>query len=177
VGNKLRESLKVENIGIGVYDEKSNIMQAPYIYRAGKRLKVEPFALNAFNFRVSKLGKTLVVNKNAEKHWQKLGAISVDEESPKAFVMVPLMAGKELVGGIAIQNFENEHAFSDLSVDLLETIASNMGTPFKTHASSMKLSVCSRKPSNVPRNLPFSIVLANRWQNPGCQNSDAQRWR
>jgi signal transduction histidine kinase/DNA-binding response OmpR family regulator len=128
VGNKLRESLRVENIGIGIYDEKNNIMQAPYIYRAGERLTMQPFALNALNFRVSKLGKTLVVNRNAEKHWQKLGAISVGEKSPRAFVMVPLMAGKELVGGISIQDFENENAFSDLSVDLLETIASNMGT-------------------------------------------------
>jgi signal transduction histidine kinase/DNA-binding response OmpR family regulator/methyl-accepting chemotaxis protein len=131
VGNKLRESLKVEDIGIGVYDEKNNIMQAPYVYRAGKRLTVEPFALNAFNFRVSKLGKTLVVNKNADRHWRKLGAISAGAESPKAFVMVPLMAGKELVGGISIQDFEHENAFSDLSVNLLETIASNMGTAFQ----------------------------------------------
>jgi signal transduction histidine kinase/DNA-binding response OmpR family regulator len=45
--------------------------------------------------------------------------------------MVPLMAGKELVGGISIQDFEHENAFSDLSVNLLETIASNMGTAFQ----------------------------------------------
>jgi signal transduction histidine kinase len=69
-----------------------------------------------------------VVNTNADRHWQKLGAISAGGESPKSFVMVPLMAGKEMVGGLTIQDFENENTFSDLSVSLLEAVASNMGT-------------------------------------------------
>ncbi|HEU0296106.1 MAG TPA: GAF domain-containing protein [Anaerolineales bacterium] len=128
VGDKLRESLKVKNIGIGIYNEKENLMRATYIYRAGQRLVIEPFPLNEFNIRVSKAGKTLVVNTNAHKYWMKLGAITAGGESPKSFVMVPLMAGKELVGGISLQDFENENAFSDVSVRLLETIAANMGT-------------------------------------------------
>ena len=128
VGDKLRESLKAKNIGIGIYDQKENLMRAIYIYRGGQRLAIEAFPLNEFNRRVSKTGKTLVVNTNAHKYWVKLGAITASGESPKSFVLVPLMAGKELVGGITLQDFEAENAFSDLSVGLLETIASNMGT-------------------------------------------------
>src|SRR5262249_4956697 len=45
VGDKLYESLRVKNIGIGIYNEKENIMQVPYICRAGKRLTVQPFPL------------------------------------------------------------------------------------------------------------------------------------
>jgi len=128
VGDQLRDALKVENIGIGIYDSKHNTMQAPYIYRYGKRVMVEPFPLNAFNLRVSKLGKSLVVNKDAQKYWQKLGGMTVGNELPKSFVMVPLLAGRELIGGITIQDFKNENAFSSLSIGMLETIASNMGT-------------------------------------------------
>src|SRR5262249_27735229 len=58
----------------------------------------------------------------------KLGGITVSGQTPKSFVMVPLMAGKELVGGITLQDFENENAFTDLSLGLLETVGSNMGT-------------------------------------------------
>src|SRR3990172_8541732 len=42
--------------------------------------------------------------------------------------MVPLLAGGELAGGITIQDLEREDAFAELSVGMLETIASNMGT-------------------------------------------------
>ncbi|HXQ39236.1 MAG TPA: GAF domain-containing protein, partial [Anaerolineales bacterium] len=107
VGDKLRDSLKVKNIGIGIYDARNNIMQAPYIYRDGRRLIVEPFALNELNIRVSKAGRSLVVNEDAQKYWAKLGGISAGDQSPKSFVMVPLLAGKELVGGISLQDFEN----------------------------------------------------------------------
>ncbi|HLF74543.1 MAG TPA: GAF domain-containing protein [Anaerolineales bacterium] len=128
VGAKLHDVLKVKNIAIGIYNEKENIMQVPFAYRDGTRLTLKPFALNAFNRRISKAGRSLVVNKDAEKLWLKLGGISAGGESPRSFVMVPLMAGRELVGGISLQDFENENAFDDLSIGLLETIASNMGT-------------------------------------------------
>jgi len=128
VGEKLREALNLKNIGIGVYNEKENVMQAAYVYRDGRRLTVKPFALNAFNRRVSKAGRSLVVSKDAHRHWLKLGGLSAEGDIPQSFVMVPLMAGRELVGGITLQDFENENAFADTSISLLETIASNMGT-------------------------------------------------
>jgi len=52
----------------------------------------------------------------------------VDDEVPKSFVTLPLLAGREVIGGITIADYEKENAFTDLSVGLLETIASNMGT-------------------------------------------------
>lgn len=52
----------------------------------------------------------------------------VDDEIPKSFVTLPLLAGREVIGGITIADYEKENAFTDLSVNLLETIASNMGT-------------------------------------------------
>ena len=108
--------------------KKENIMRTPYVYREGGRLTVKPFALNSFNRRVSKAGRSLVVNRDAEKLWLKFGGISARDEVPKSFVMVPLMGGKELVGGISIQDFENENAFEYFSIGLLESIASNIGT-------------------------------------------------
>ena len=128
VGDKLQQSLNVKNIGIGLYDAKNNIMRSPYVYRDGERITIEPFALNEFNLRVSKTGRSLVANKDAKKYWVKLGSITAGDKIPKSFILVPLIAGRGLVGGITIQDFEKENAFSDLSVGLLETIAPNMGT-------------------------------------------------
>jgi GAF domain-containing protein/DNA-binding response OmpR family regulator len=128
VGDKLQKALKLKNIGIGIYNENENVMQVPFIYRDGRRLTAKPFALNPFNRRVSKAGRSLIVNKDAKKLWLKFGGISATDEIPRSFIMVPLMAGRELVGGISLQDFESENAFDNLSIGLLETIASNMGT-------------------------------------------------
>ena len=128
VGDKLREAFDTKNMGIGLYDSRTNVMSVPYVYRDGVRMSVDSFQLNEFNRRMSLGGRSMVFNRNAEKAWRKTGGITASGETPKSFVLIPLMAGKELVGGITLQDFEREGAFSDLSVSLLETIASNMGT-------------------------------------------------
>jgi signal transduction histidine kinase/CheY-like chemotaxis protein len=39
-----------------------------------------------------------------------------------------MLAGKDVVGGITIADYEHENAFTEVSVGMLETIASNLGT-------------------------------------------------
>ncbi|HEY5902096.1 MAG TPA: GAF domain-containing protein, partial [Anaerolineales bacterium] len=129
VGDTLRQALHAENLGIGIYDEKQNLMQAPYVYRGGRRLTdTQPFPVNEFNRRASRAGRSLVVGRDAEKLWVRLGMDSAGGEIPRSFVMIPVLAGRQLVGGIGLQDFEREDGFADLSVGLLETVASNMGT-------------------------------------------------
>ena len=133
VGERLREALQLEGIGIIANDTRTGLAVSHYIYHYGKRINPDRFSLskNFFGMRfASKVGgKPLVVNNNVEKTWRKFVAdVSEWAEIPKVFVMVPLLAGKELVGSITIADYENENAFVNLPLDLLETIASNMGT-------------------------------------------------
>jgi PAS domain S-box-containing protein len=129
VGDQLRESLKVENIGIGIYEEAANVLHAPYVYHHGKRISVGPSPLNPYNLRAAKMGQSLVLNRDVASRWDKVGSnLTVGDQPPKSLVMVPMLAGKELVGGITIQDFENENAFPESFVRLMETIAANMGT-------------------------------------------------
>jgi signal transduction histidine kinase/CheY-like chemotaxis protein len=69
------------------------------------------------------------VNENVASIWKRLGSnLTVGDDIPRSIAMFPMLAGKELVGGITIQDFENENAFSDSFVRLIKTIAANMGT-------------------------------------------------
>jgi len=129
VGDKLRQTLSIENIGIGIYEAGANVLHAPYVYHHGKRIKVGASPLSSFNLRSAKVGRSLILNQNVEKHWKKIGSnLTVGDQIPKSFVMVPMLAGKELVGGITIQDFNEENSFSESFIRLIETIAANMGT-------------------------------------------------
>jgi len=135
VGDKLREAFNVGNIRIAVVDEKMGLMISPYVYRYGKRVEFEEnWQGKADRYKLAmrasaKTGlKTWVVNTNAKKSWSKFAIVVDDEDVPKSFVMLPLLAGREVIGGITIPNYEKENAFTDFSIDMLETIASNMGT-------------------------------------------------
>ena len=135
VGDKLREAFNVGNIRIAVVDEKTGLLISPYVYRHGKRVELEEnWQGKADRYKLAMKAsartglKTWVVNINAEKSWRKFASVVDDEDIPKSFVMLPLLAGREVIGGITIPNYEKENAFTEFSIGMLETIASNMGT-------------------------------------------------
>ena len=134
VGDKLREAFNVGDLRIAVVDEKTGLMISPYIYRHGKRVEFEEnWQERAERYKLAMRAsartglKTWVVNTDAEKSWRKFAIVRDEEDTPKSFVMLPLLAGKEVIGGITIPDYEKENAFTDFSIGMLETIASNMG--------------------------------------------------
>lgn len=134
VGERIQEALHISNIVISVFDERTNHVIAPYMVRNGQQIKIteENFNLKRYKLAIRASaragGSIWVVNTNAEKSWRKFWSLPVDNEVPKSYISMPFLAGKEVIGGITIADYEKENAFSDISVNLLETIASNMGT-------------------------------------------------
>ena len=131
VGDRLRETLKVETIGISVWDEKIENIIARYFYRNGKPISGEIWDTSGVKLALCLSerggGRSWVVTKNVEKAWQKFGGGN-EVEIPKSFVQLPLLAGGKFVGGITIADYESEDAFNNISIGMLETIASNLGT-------------------------------------------------
>ena len=134
VGERLRETLQINSMGITVFDPQTGLAISHYIYHYGERIIPERFSMDKYRFGMRFAtrmgGKPWVVNTNAEKGWRKIGADIVGgwNKIPQSFVIIPLLAGRDLVGSITIADYEKENAFTDLPIDLLETIASNMGT-------------------------------------------------
>ncbi|MBI3162629.1 MAG: GAF domain-containing protein, partial [Chloroflexi bacterium] len=130
VGNKLREVVSQDSIGIGLYDPEQRSIHACYVYKKDERVDASnPFPLNELTLQASFQGKSLVINRNTPERWQKFGSnMTAGDQIPKSVVMVPFVAGRELIGGLTIQNFERENAYSPAFVRLLETVAANMAT-------------------------------------------------
>jgi PAS domain S-box-containing protein len=129
VGDKLREIAGDENIGIGLYDKKTKTVTAQYAYSKDKQLETVAFPVSEATIKASLQGKSVVINRYSERLWKRLGSnMTVNGLIPKSAILVPLVVGQEIIGGITIQNFEHENAYSDSFVKLLESIASSMAT-------------------------------------------------
>ena len=132
VGKRLHQTLGVDDFGITAFDTQTGLAISHYIVRKGKRVAAEYFSLDKYRLGMRLAlkmgGKPWVVNTNAEKYWDKIGSVTNRNEAPKSFAMLPMLAGKELVGSITFVDFERENAFPDLPLGMLETLASNMGT-------------------------------------------------
>lgn len=132
VGERLRDALNLKHIGITIPDLNEELLIAQYYYSNRKSFSADHFSFSKYksSMRLSMrgLGRSWVVNTNAEKSWRKFASTTDENDIPKSFILLPLLAGKDPIGGITIADYEKENAFTDISIDLLETIASNMGT-------------------------------------------------
>ncbi len=124
-GDKLREVLRTEDIGIRWFDDERRTVHYLYEYEHGQRLTLESTTPTPERWESLTSRRTArVVNTAAE-----VAAMGIvpGTDSAKAQVQVPIVGSDRVIGGITVESFEREFAFSDSDVRLLTTVASSMG--------------------------------------------------
>jgi len=127
-GDKLREALRTENLGIRLYDAESNLMHYVYEYIQGERREYpsQPPVKGGTFERISKTRQPFVRNTLAER--EMLGLVLLPgTEAAKSSVNVPIIGSDRVIGVIIVQEYEREYAFSEAQVRLLQTVAASMG--------------------------------------------------
>ncbi|HCB01971.1 MAG TPA: hypothetical protein DEP19_06275, partial [Anaerolineae bacterium] len=129
VGDKIREIFQNKDVGIRIYDPKTNLIHFPYAYENGERVFIESFPYQEVGFggHVFRTRETLVINENIDEESQKYGSFIFDDTAAsKSELFVPLIVGDQARGLINLSDYQNEHAFSESDVRLLQTLANSM---------------------------------------------------
>ncbi|HZM20403.1 MAG TPA: GAF domain-containing protein, partial [Anaerolineales bacterium] len=128
VGDKLREVLKTDEIGIRWYDAQANLTHYLYEYEHGQRLTIPPAPPVAGGawFKILETRQPFVRNTVAEREALGITVVPGTDYS-KSSVTVPIIGSDRVVGSIIVENYEKEYAFGESEVRLLSTVASSMG--------------------------------------------------
>ncbi|HET7261595.1 MAG TPA: GAF domain-containing protein, partial [Casimicrobiaceae bacterium] len=129
VGDKIREIFGNRDMSIRVYDPATDLIHYPYAYENGKRLVIPsgPLGGTGFAAYVLRTRETLVINENMRLMLEEYGSyILPGTTEDKSAVFVPMVAGDQARGVIALADVESEHAFSESDVRLLQTLANSM---------------------------------------------------
>src|SRR6185369_8386527 len=126
VGDKLRAVLRTEDIGIRLYDEKTNLTHYLYEYEHGKRLTVAPMAPRPGGswFQVLETRQPIVRNTREESA---AGGHLPGTDISLSSALVPIIVSDRVIGVLIVESFEREYAFGDSELRLLQTIAASMG--------------------------------------------------
>ena len=126
VGDKLRELFRTGDIHI-VWADSQGVVETPYAYQHGKRVRIEATRPNRDGpmYKMLAAGRPVVANSAAEMAAFGLKRIAGTDQSLST-AMVPFFSAKRL-GVISLQSFEREGAFGEAEVSLLQTIATGMG--------------------------------------------------
>ncbi|HET6447453.1 MAG TPA: GAF domain-containing protein [candidate division Zixibacteria bacterium] len=127
VGDKLSEVFNTRDLFIRLFDRKANMLSFPYSLEHGVRLDLEAEEPTGIGKAVLESGKPLVINEDLLARMEAIGSTLVPgTEQSKSLIAVPTLLGDQVTGLIQIENFEQEHAFSDSDVRLMQTLASSM---------------------------------------------------
>ncbi|MEO6065045.1 MAG: GAF domain-containing protein, partial [Lysobacterales bacterium] len=128
VGDKLREVLRSEDVGIAWYDPKSNLLHHLYIYEHGQRLMFRPHTPPPDSpwAQIARTRRPLVLNSHSEMDAYGMGTIPGTD---RAFSMlrVPIIASDRVLGTITTEDHDHENAYGEAELRLLQTVASSMG--------------------------------------------------
>jgi signal transduction histidine kinase/DNA-binding response OmpR family regulator len=124
-GDKLREVLRTDEIGVRWLDHGTRRVHYVYEYEHGERLTIPPAAYDEAGWaRLTVRRAPRVLNTVAESA---AAGVLPGTDTSKSSVNVQIAVGDRTLGAIVVENYEREHAFNAADVRLLETVASSMG--------------------------------------------------
>lgn len=126
VGEKIRQIFNAQVIDIVTYDAKQDFIEDKYAYEKGDRTLLGQRKPKGFRKHVIETAKPIIINKNLEAERSKYDQTVVIGEGAKSIVLVPMISAGEVKGVISLQNLDQEDAFSESNVNLLNTLANSM---------------------------------------------------
>ena len=130
VGDTISKITGAGVVMIANWDWETRTFHADYFQDQGEQLgpMERPFsALHETYFPQIERGETLVVNEGIEEAYRELGHVVAVGKIPKTSVAVPLKIGGKISSAVMLQDTEKEYAFSESTVQLVETLAGSMG--------------------------------------------------
>ncbi len=127
VGDKLQEVFDAQVVNIAVYDEKTGMLDLPYVIERGERQQIAAMPVIGFRKHVMETGEPLMINENVVAAAERYGnPLVLAGDVPKSDLFVPLIVAGKATGVISLQNVDREHAFTLADQRLLTTLAGSL---------------------------------------------------
>ncbi len=132
VGDKLRELLATDDIGIRWFDHERREGRYLYEIEHGVRLHLPPSTHTDERWqRMVTPRPPRVHGTVAEQLASGIGVIPGTDQAPST-LSVQIIGGSRVLGSIVLEDHRREHAFGDAEVRLLQTIASSLGVALQS---------------------------------------------
>jgi GAF domain-containing protein len=128
VGDKLREVLKTDDIGIRWHNSQKYEVQYLYEYEHGTRLDIAPRVIGAGDTwaKLVENRQPRITNSIADQVAQGISVVPGTDQALSS-VSVPILGGDRVLGTILLEDHRRENAYGESEVRLLSTVAASMG--------------------------------------------------
>jgi GAF domain-containing protein len=125
VGDKLREVLRIDTIGIRWYDHATRTAHFLYEIEHGTRVTMAPVTASEARWREVTSDRSVIVRNTAAE--VAAAGVAPGTECSLSTVTAKIIVGDRVVGVVVVESFEREYAFGPDEIRLLQTIVGEMG--------------------------------------------------
>jgi serine phosphatase RsbU (regulator of sigma subunit) len=128
VGDKIRGLFNAQVVMISTYDSQTDTIEHRYAIERGERVYAPGrFPTRGFRSQIVQTRKPVLVSSNVAEQAACLGQPTLPGTlTPKTWLGVPMLVGDQVTGILSLQNVEQEFAFDDSDVLLLQTMAASL---------------------------------------------------
>ncbi|MDO9137102.1 MAG: PAS domain S-box protein [Lutibacter sp.] len=127
VRNELHKIIDTSNFFIALHDEETDMISTP-VFVDEKEMAEDFSAKNSLTGYVIKSKKPLILNKETHFEFIKEKKVELIGEYANIWVGVPLFIQGKCIGAIVVQSYEDENAYNENDVHLLEFVADQIST-------------------------------------------------
>jgi serine phosphatase RsbU (regulator of sigma subunit) len=128
VGDKIRDIFNAQVVMISTYDSKTDTMEHRYAIERGERVYAPGnFPVRGFRTQIVQTRQPVLVSSNVAEQAACLGQPTLPGTiTPKTWLGIPMLVGDQVTGILSLQNVEQEFAFTESDVRLLQTMGASM---------------------------------------------------
>ena len=127
VGQRISNVFQAQAMIIATLDPETKTEHFNYVVEKGERFNLKPRPYDKLREHLIEAKEKILVNTNFEEAAAKFGLnVLPGTKHPKSLLFVPLIIGDKVKSYVSLQNIDQENAFSESDVRLLETLANSM---------------------------------------------------
>jgi GAF domain-containing protein len=128
VGDEIRDIFNAEIVMISTYDPQTETIEHNYAIERGERVYAPGhFPIRGFRTQIVQTRQPVLVSANVAEQAALLGQPTLPGTiTPKTWLGVPMLVGDQVTGILSLQNLEQENAYTESDVRLLQTLAASM---------------------------------------------------
>lgn len=128
VGDTFHNFFNAQVVVISTYDLQSNTVEHRYAIERGEHIpwpgKHPP---GGFRSQIIRTKQPMLVNTHVAEEAERLGQPTFQgTATPKSWLGVPMLLGDQVTGILSVQNLDEEEAFNESDIHLLQTFAASM---------------------------------------------------
>ncbi|HTP07417.1 MAG TPA: GAF domain-containing protein, partial [Anaerolineae bacterium] len=128
VGNEIVKIFNAQVVMISIYDPATESIEHRYAIERGERVYAPgPHPLVGFRQQIVETRRSVLVNRDVVAQATRMGQpVLPGTLPPKSWLGVPMLVGDRVTGILSLQNLDEENAFTEADVRLLETLANSL---------------------------------------------------